>query len=75
MNYVKSILDYNCVSMKMFCDRITGQDYAHFRNLLKGKHTPRHDTIKMMAKGLERLDGTKWQEHAKNIFDEIRGGE
>ncbi len=70
MNYVLRLLSENCISMNQF-SKITGLDRSGLIKLSKGKHKPRLDTIKILALGLEKIDGTSWKEHAANIQREI----
>jgi len=70
MNYVLRLLSENCISMNQF-SKITGLDRSGLIKLSKGRHKPRLDTIKILAVGLEKIDGTSWKEHAANIQQEI----
>lgn len=72
MNYVLRKLNENCISMNQFSN-ITGLDRSGLIKLSKGKHKPRLETIKIMALGLEKIDGTSWKEHAANIKLELKG--
>ena len=73
MNYIRKMLDENCISQNKF-SKIIGIDQGSLSKLLRGKHKPTLETIKLIAMGLERLDQTPWKEHAANIKMELNGG-
>ena len=64
--YISQILDDNCCSHREFA-RVTGIDNSYISKLIKGRNKPLPHTLKILAQGLERLDGRDWKEHAKEM--------
>lgn len=70
MNYLHSILKQNWITKSEFAE-ILGIERSHCYKLTNGKRKSYMKTIKFLAEGLERIDGTPWQKHADNIYNEI----
>lgn len=64
--YLAECLEENCCSHREFGD-ITGIDHSYISKIIKGKNKPTLKTIKLIAQGLERLDGVEWKEHARRM--------
>ena len=73
MNYIRKMLNENCISQNKF-SKITGLNRSGLNQMLQGKHKPTLETIKIISMGLERLDQTPWKEHAANIKMELNEG-
>lgn len=66
MIYLMEKIDRECCSINSFCSMV-GFCRRHLSKLNNRKHYPRESTIKLLAMGLSRLDGTAWRDHAVEI--------
>jgi predicted transcriptional regulator len=70
MSYVFQTLKRYRISINHFAS-MTGLGNSHLHKLKVAKHKPRLDTIKILAKGLERITGETWFSHADRIEKQL----
>jgi transcriptional regulator with XRE-family HTH domain len=70
MNHIRTILKEHFLSRNEYC-KIMGLDPSHLLRLMKNHHKPTRKTIRLLAKGLERVDKQDWKYHAREITEEL----
>lgn len=63
--YIANVLAENCCSQRAFC-KLVGIDRPYFNRILKGQSFG-ETYRRLIAEGLERLDGKPWREHARRL--------
>ncbi len=65
-NYLADFLELHCLSAREFA-KVVGICHSYISKICKNKHRPHPRTRKLLAMGMQRIDGQDWILHAQKL--------